>query len=153
RQHRQPALGRRRKQAVHILESEPAIVQRPLGALRHQVADGHAFGYLTDIGFCNADDGGAAAFQPLHHAPSARTNTGQGASPPPGRCTRKRTRWPILTSSGAISSTRLIRRKPSSQSISATLKGAPSAGCTTVVAYTVPSPLLTRHSSRSLPVK
>ena len=57
-----------------------------------------------------------------------------------------------VTCSGAMSSTRLIRRKPSSQSTSATLKGLPSAGCTTVVAWTVPSPLLTRHSSRSLPV-
>ena len=37
-------------------------------------------------------------------------------------------------------------------SISATLYGSPFCGCTTVVAYTVPSPLLTRHSSLSLPV-
>jgi hypothetical protein len=41
---------------------------------------------------------------------------------------------------------------PSSTSISATLYGAPCWGCTTVVAWTVPSPALIRHSSRSLPV-
>ena len=41
---------------------------------------------------------------------------------------------PIFTAIGSMSSTRLIRRKPSSQSISATLNVRPSAECTTVVA-------------------
>src|SRR5262245_29669043 len=103
-------------------------------ALRHQVDDGHTLGDMAEIGFGDPDDRRAAALEPVHHTPSAGTNTGYGSSSPPGRCTRKRTRWPILTLSGAMSSTRLIRRKPSSQSISATLKGAPSPGCTTVVA-------------------
>ena len=59
---------------------------------------------------------------------------------------------PIRTSSGAMSSTRLIMRKPSSMSISATLYGVPCCGYTTVVACTVPIPLLIRQSPISLPV-
>jgi hypothetical protein len=42
-------------------------------------------------------------------------------------------------------------RKPSSTSINATLYGAVSRVCTTVVACTVPSPWLTRHSRFVLP--
>src|SRR5262249_19997377 len=38
----------------------------------------------------------------------------------------------MRTCSGAMSSTRLIRRKPSSQSINATLNGLPSMGCSGV---------------------
>ena len=100
---------------------QAAVVERALDALRHQVDDGHAVRHLAEIGFRDADDRRAAALQAVHHLASAGTNTGQGGSSPPGRCTRKRTRWPIFTCIGSMSSTRLIRRKPSSQSISATL--------------------------------
>ena len=76
RQHRQPALSSGREQAVDILQTEPAIVERTLGALRHQVDDGKAICHLAEIGFRNADDGRAAPFEPFHHAPSAGTKTG-----------------------------------------------------------------------------
>ena len=54
------------------------------------------------------------------HRP-AGTKTGWDGSSPPGRWTRNLTRMPMRTTSGGKSSTRLISRKPSSQSISATL--------------------------------
>ena len=76
RQHRQTALGGGGEQAVDILQTEPAIVERPLGALRHQVDDGKAVCHLAEIGFRNPDDGCAAPFEPSHHAPSAGTKTG-----------------------------------------------------------------------------
>src|SRR5262249_58901098 len=151
RQHREASLGGGAEQAVHVLERGAAVGERTKRALRHQVDRRHFLGDLAEIGFRRADNGGAATLEPAHRL-SSRTNTGQGGSSPPRRCTRKRTRMPIFTSLGGMSSTRLISRKPSSQSISATLNGAPSCGCTTVVACTVPAPLLTRHSSRSLPV-
>ena len=54
----------------------------------------------------------AASLEGVHHVPSTGTKTGCSGSSPPGRCTRKRTRCPMRTCSGAMSSTRLIRRKP-----------------------------------------
>ena len=44
-----------------------------------------------------------------------------GGSSPSAWCSRKRTRMPILVAIGSMPSTRLISRKPSSQSINATL--------------------------------
>src|SRR5262249_23471536 len=120
-------------QPVDVFQAQAAIVERAPRALRHQVGDGHAVGHLAKIRFRHADDRGATPLEPVHHAPSTGVNTGKGSSSL-GLWTRKRTRCPMRTSSGAMSSTRLIRRNPSSQSISATLKGLPSAGCTTVVA-------------------
>src|SRR5262249_36695485 len=152
RQHRQPALRRGGEHAIDVLQSQAAVVECTLHALRHQVDHREPVGHVTKVGFGDPNDRGAGALEDPHHTSSAGTNTGQGGSSPPGRCTRKRTRWPIFTCIGSMSSTRLISRKPSSQSMSATLKGAPWVGCTTVVACTVPLPLLTRHSKLALPV-
>src|SRR4029077_15557792 len=100
---------------------QSAIGQCAMDALRHQVDRAHIRGDGANIGFGGADDGGAATDQALHHAPSAGANTGIGGSSPPGRCTRNFTRMPMCTAVGAMSSTRLIMRNPSSTSTSATL--------------------------------
>src|SRR6185436_7645116 len=118
--------------AVDVLQRQSAIGERTLCALRHEIHRAHAVGDLTEIALGHTHDRSSAALQAVHHVASG-VNTGIGSFSPPGLCTRNLTRMPIFTASGATSSTRLISRKPSSQSISATLYGCPSAGCTTVV--------------------
>src|SRR4051812_29399081 len=114
-------LGRGAEQPVHVAQCEAAVRQGAMDALRHQVERAHVGSDRADIGFCGADDRGAAAGQAVHGAASAGMNTGYGGSSPSAGCMRSFTRMPMRTSSGAISSTRLIMRNPSSMSISATL--------------------------------
>ena len=71
--------------AVDVRELQPAVIERPVHALRHQVDDGQALRHMAQIGFGDADDRRAAALQAFHHTPSAGTNTGYGSSSPPGR--------------------------------------------------------------------
>src|SRR5207302_10875520 len=110
---RQPTLGGGAEQSVDVLERKPAIFKRAGRALRHQVDRRHPVRHVAEIGLGRADDRRAAARKPGHHAASAGTNTAQGGSSPPGRWTRKRTRRPIATLSGPMSSTRLLKRNPS----------------------------------------
>ena len=60
------ALRRRAEKAVDIAQSETAIGERPLDALRHQIDRAHLRGDRAQIGFGDADDRGGAALQPVH---------------------------------------------------------------------------------------
>ena len=64
------------EQAVDVFQAQAAVVERALGALRHQVDDGHSVGHLAEVGFGHSDDRRAAALEPVHHAPSTGTKTG-----------------------------------------------------------------------------
>ena len=76
RQHREAALRRGAKQAVHILDSEPAVGECAVYTLRHQVDRRKPLGDLTEIGFRDTDERGAGAPQAVHHALSSGTKTG-----------------------------------------------------------------------------
>src|SRR6516165_9698663 len=76
RQARSPALRGRTDKAVDIAQTEPTIGERAVNALRHQIDRTHLLCDGAEIGFRDADDRGRAALQPVHHAPSAGTNTG-----------------------------------------------------------------------------
>ena len=75
-QDRQPALGGGREQPVDVLQFQAAIVERAPDSLRHQIEDGETVGHLAKVGFRDADDGRAAAFEPFHHALSTGAKTG-----------------------------------------------------------------------------
>ena len=64
------ALRRPAQQPVDVAQSETAIGQCPLNALRHQVDRAHLLGDGAEIGFGDADDCGGAALQPVHYAVS-----------------------------------------------------------------------------------
>ena len=63
-------------QPVDIAQAEPAIVERAVDALRHQIDRAHLGGDGAEIAFGNTDDRGRAAPQPVHHAPSTGVKTG-----------------------------------------------------------------------------
>jgi hypothetical protein len=76
RQARGAALRGRAQQAVDIAQPQPAIIERPLDALRHQVDRTHVRGDRTQIGLGDADDRRRAALQPVHQPASTGTKTG-----------------------------------------------------------------------------
>src|SRR5690606_41083475 len=98
-------------------------MQRPDGGLGHEVQGAHAICGMPEVGLRHADHGYVGAPATDAHGCSAGTKTGHGC-PSPSRATRKTTRMPMCTASGAMFSTRLIMRKPSSRSMSDTFSGA-----------------------------
>jgi len=76
REARGAALRRRTEDAVDVAQGKPAITERAVDALRHQVDRAHILGDGAQIRLGDTDDRGAAAQQPVHYAGSAGTNTG-----------------------------------------------------------------------------
>ena len=62
--------------AVDVTQFQPAVCERAMDALRHQVERTHVGGDRTDIRFGRADDRCAAAREAVHGAASAGVNTG-----------------------------------------------------------------------------
>src|SRR5690606_1543716 len=105
--------------AVDVAHGQAGVGHGPLGRLHQDfhfgVAVGAAQAGMADAGHRH----GAAQRVQVAHATSRATNTTSPASP--WRRTSARTGMPMRTASGAMPSTRLIMRTPSSRSTSATL--------------------------------
>jgi hypothetical protein len=56
RRNRHALLRHRAEQAVDVLQRKPAVGERALRALRHQIHRAHALGHLAKIGLGDADD-------------------------------------------------------------------------------------------------
>ena len=64
------------QEAIDIAQGQPAIRERTVDALRHQVDGTHILGDGAEIGLGRTDDRGRAALQPVHHTAPTGVNTG-----------------------------------------------------------------------------